>query len=167
MIRKHLLAMAVLLFAAVSVSAKQAVVGSVLSSQGATVHGANLKAGSTIFSGDTIEVGPKGSAVIALPNGGQVQVSADSQVSLSKTADSIELSINKGHASANGQVSVVNHTSPDSSKDKGYSSGDDHKKDKGDGDDDDDDNCEVSPHHHKKDKGKKGYDDSHDHCHDH
>lgn len=165
MTRKQFLAMVGFLLAAVSVSAKQAVVGSVLSSQGATVNGANLKAGSTIFSGDTIQVGPKGSAVIALPNGGQVQVSSDSQVSLSKTADSIELSINKGHATANGQVSVVNHTSPDSSKDKGYSSGDDHKKDKGDGDDDDGD-CDVSPHH-KKGKSKKGDDDSHDHCHDH
>ncbi len=164
MIRKLFLALVIVPFAAVSASSKPAVVGSVMSSQAATVRGANLVAGFTIFSGDTIEVGPGGSAWIALPNGGQVQVSADSQVRLIKTAEAIELTINRGHASAAGQVSVVNHTSPDPGKDKGSTAGDDHNKGKG-GDDDDGD-CEVSPHH-KKHKHHKGYSDSQDHCHDH
>jgi hypothetical protein len=161
-IRKQLLALVIVLFAAVSASSKPAVVGSVMSSQAATVRDANLKAGFTIFSGDTIEVGPGGSAWIALPNGGQVQVAADSQVRLTKTADAIELTINRGHATAAGQVSVINHASPDPGKVKGSTVSDDHNKGKG-GDDDED--CEVGPHH--KNKQHRGASESNDHCHDH
>jgi hypothetical protein len=161
MIRKQLLAVVIVLFAAITASSKPVVVGSVMNCQAATVRGANLKAGFTIFSGDTIEVGPGGSAWIALPNDGQVQVSADSQVRLTKTADAIELTINRGHATAAGQISVINHVSPDPAKDKVFAGGGDQNSGKG-GDDED---CEVSPHH--KNKQQKSDSDSNDHCHDH
>lgn len=179
MFRKQFLAFVIVLTAAIPAFSKPAVIGSVLSSQGATVRGTSLKAGLTIFSGDTIEVGPGGSALISLPNGGQVQVASDSQVSLIKNADAVEMTINRGQATAAGKVTVINHAPPVPAKDNSYNGGDNNKG-KGDHNGDDDD-CDVSPHH-KKHKGDKGYSDSHDkdskdkgysdshdhdHCHDH
>ncbi len=75
------------------------VVGSVASSEAATVRGTNLTPGSTIFSGDTIEVGAWGSAWITLTGGAQVQVAENSQVRLMKTTASIQLTVDRGGAS--------------------------------------------------------------------
>lgn len=75
------------------------VVGNVSTSKAATVRGTTLRPGSTIFSGDTIEVGPQGGARITLTGGGQVQVAANSQVRLTKLTDRIQLIIDRGTAS--------------------------------------------------------------------
>ncbi len=74
------------------------VVGNVASSQSATVRGTTLAPGSTIFSGDTVEVGTSGSAWITLTGGAQVKVGENSQVRLAKTTDSIQLIIDRGGA---------------------------------------------------------------------
>ncbi len=74
------------------------VVGNVASSQSATVRGTTLAPGSTIFSGDTVEVGTRGSAWITLTGGAQVKVGENSQVRLAKTTDSIQLIIDRGGA---------------------------------------------------------------------
>jgi hypothetical protein len=161
MIRKQFWAALVILFAAASASANPTVVGSVMSSQGATVRGTALSPGSTLFAGDTIEVGPHGNAWIALSNGGQVQVSENSQAQITKLADTYALTVERGNATTAGNVSVLNHAPQDSNKDN--------HNGKDDGDKDDDDKgCEVSPHHrhHKHDRHHEHNGDSDDHCHD-
>ena len=75
------------------------VVGNISTSKAATVRGTTLRPGSTIFSGDTIGVGPQGGARITLTGGGQVQVAANSQVRLTKLTDRIQLIIDRGTAS--------------------------------------------------------------------
>jgi len=72
------------------------VVGNVASSESATVRGTALTPGSTVFSGDTIDVGPKGIARLALTDGAQVQMAGNSQVRLTKTSDTIQLTIDRG-----------------------------------------------------------------------
>ncbi len=75
------------------------IVGSVASSHSAMVRGTNLTPGSTIFSGDTIEVAARGSAWITLSGGAQVQVAENSQVRLTKETESIQLTVDRGGAS--------------------------------------------------------------------
>lgn len=72
------------------------IVGSVASSQSATVRGAELTPGSTVFSGDTINVGTRGGARIALPGGAQVQMGENSQISLNRADGRIQLAIARG-----------------------------------------------------------------------
>ena len=91
-LKRLTIAAATLLFG-VSVWAKPTPIGTVSISQAATVRGVNLAPGVTIFSGDKIEVGPQGGAWIALSGGGQVHIFQNSSVRLTKTADSIELTI--------------------------------------------------------------------------
>jgi hypothetical protein len=74
------------------------VIGNVSNSESATVRGTSLTPGSTVFSGDTIEVGPKGVARIALHGGAQVQVGANSQIRLTKTPDTVQVTIDRGLA---------------------------------------------------------------------
>ncbi|MGH9704837.1 MAG: hypothetical protein ACRD4K_15790 [Candidatus Acidiferrales bacterium] len=162
MTRKQLMATALFLFAAVSAAAKPVVVGSVMSSRAAAVRGATLRPGFTIFSGDTIAVGSGGSAWIALPNDGQVRVSADSQVRLAKSADSIELTIIRGHATASGRVSIINQASLAPAGDKLSEVG---KNSPGQNPGYDREDCEVGPHH---ENSRRGIDsESNDRCHDH
>jgi hypothetical protein len=84
------------------------VVGNVTGSQSATVRGTGLVPGSTIFDGDTIEVGARGSARIAFAGGSQVQVSENSQVRLGRSGGKIQLTIDRGAAAfRTGQDSPV------------------------------------------------------------
>jgi len=78
--------------------ASSTVVGNVASSESATVRGTGLTPGSTVFSGDTIEVGPKGIARIALTGGAQVQLGGSSQVQLTKTSAAVQVTIDRGLA---------------------------------------------------------------------
>jgi hypothetical protein len=75
------------------------VVGNISTSKATAVRGTSVTPGSTIFSGDTIEVGPQGSAWIILTGGAQVQVDENSQVRLTKLTDRIQLTIDRGTAS--------------------------------------------------------------------
>ncbi len=74
------------------------VVRNVSTSKTATVRGTSLTPGSTIFSGDTIEVGPQGGARITLRGGAQVQVAENSLVRLTKLTDRIQLIVDRGTA---------------------------------------------------------------------
>jgi hypothetical protein len=75
------------------------VVGNIVSSQSATVRGTSLTPGSTIFAGDSIHVGPQGSAWITLAGGGQVRVGENSLVSLDKMPEKIQMTVHRGIAS--------------------------------------------------------------------
>lgn len=99
MLTKQALALILFLILAVPAWANPIVVGSVSRSQAATVRGAELTPGHTIFSDDTIVVGMHGSAWIALTGGAQVQLGENSQVSLTKTTDRVQLTIDRGLAS--------------------------------------------------------------------
>ena len=91
-------AVALVLIAALAFPAwsNPSIVGNVARSQSATVRGTALTPGSTIFSGDAIEVGPRGSAWITLPGGAQVLIAQNSLVYLAKTADTTQLVVNRG-----------------------------------------------------------------------
>ncbi len=136
--------MAAILSLATVAAANRKIVGSVLRSQSARVRGVDLRPGSTIFSGDAIEVGPHGSARIALPDGAEVQVFENSEVRLTKTSVSIQLTIDRGQAWARGDVDVLNQVLPNKGGNVLV------KNDKQDNENRDDD-CDVSPfrRHHR------------------
>jgi hypothetical protein len=96
MFARQALALLLVLTLAFPAWAVPIVVGNVASSESATVRGTALAPGSTVFSGDTIEVGPKGIARLALTDGAQVQIAGDSQVRLTKTSDTIQLTVDRG-----------------------------------------------------------------------
>jgi len=98
MLTRQALAVILLQLLAVPGWGGPSVVGNVASSRSATVRGTRLTPGSTVFSGDVIEVGPQGSARIALTEGAQVQVAEKSQVRLTKSADRVQLTIDRGLA---------------------------------------------------------------------
>ncbi len=97
--RKQALTVVFVLLLALPAWGEPSVVGNVASSQAATVRGTDLTPGHTIFSDDTIVVGIHGSAWIALTGGAQVQLAEQSQVRLTKSADKVELTIDRGLAS--------------------------------------------------------------------
>lgn len=72
------------------------IVGTASASKAATVRGAALQPGSTLFSGDTIDVGPQGGAWIALEGGSGMQVAANSQVHLATAGDATQFEIGRG-----------------------------------------------------------------------
>ena len=109
--RKAAVVTLVLLLSAV-VKAKSVPIGTVSSCKAAAIHGTNLLPGTTIFSGDTIDVGAQGSAWIALQDGGQVQVFENSTLLLTKSPDSIQVTVDRGHALTKNKGVVINSTSP-------------------------------------------------------
>ena len=147
---KRLTAVTVVLLLVAAVWANPTPLGTVSSSRAATVRGTDLAPGATIFDGDAIEVGPQGSVWIALRGGGQVHVFENSSVRLTKATDSIQLTIDRGNAQTNAQVTVINNTA---APNKQVSADKDKDKDK-----DKDGDCDVSVH--KKHKEPK------DHCDD-
>ncbi len=99
MFARQVLAVLLALLLALPAWGEPNVVGNVVSSRSASVRGASLTPGSTILSGDTIDVGPQGRAWITLARGAQVYVSENSLVSLAKTPDEIQLTVHRGGAS--------------------------------------------------------------------
>ena len=87
--------------------AKPVPIGTVSSCKGAAIHGAALFPGTTIFSGDTIDVSAQGNAWIAMQGGGQVQVYENSSVLLTKSPDSIRVTIDRGAAQTNSKGVVI------------------------------------------------------------
>ncbi len=98
MVARRALAVMVIMLLACPAWGDINVVGNVTGSQSATVRGTGLVPGSTIFNGDTIEVGARGNARILLAGGSQVQVSENSQVSLARSAGKVQLTIDRGLA---------------------------------------------------------------------
>ena len=75
------------------------VVGSIASSNAATVRDTKLTPGSTVFSGDAISVGVNGATRIAFANGAQAEVLGNSVVRLTKAGNSIQMVVDRGKAS--------------------------------------------------------------------
>jgi ferric-dicitrate binding protein FerR (iron transport regulator) len=98
MAARQAVAVAVALLLAFPAWTNPVVVGSTLGSQQARVRGAELVPGTTIFSGDVIEVGPKGQASLNLSGGAQVDVAAESKLRLSKDASRVVLELGRGAA---------------------------------------------------------------------
>jgi hypothetical protein len=75
-------------------------VGTVEGSAAATVRGAALVSGTTLYSGDTVEVGARGNALISLAQGAQLALSADSQASIQKNgaSDPVRVVVERGFA---------------------------------------------------------------------
>lgn len=72
------------------------VVGTVARSTGATSGGTVLQSGSTVFSGDVVEVSPTGAAWIALEGGARVQISSATQVRLERSGEKVSLELGRG-----------------------------------------------------------------------
>jgi ferric-dicitrate binding protein FerR (iron transport regulator) len=96
---RQFLASVLILVLAVPAWSVPTVVGTTAASQSATVRGSALLPGSTIFSGDTIQVGTKGMASIALTGGVQVRVGPESQVRFAREKETAQLEIGRGSAS--------------------------------------------------------------------
>jgi hypothetical protein len=74
------------------------IVGTAASSRSATVRGNALPPGSTVFNGDTIDVGNNGILSIAVNGGAQLRVGPQSQVRLTRENDKAFLEIGRGSA---------------------------------------------------------------------
>jgi ferric-dicitrate binding protein FerR (iron transport regulator) len=83
-------------FPALAARPEDVIVGSVASSQAATLQGVALRPGSTILSGDTILVGARGNAAIAIAGGSQVQLAENSQLRVHKPAGRVEFLLERG-----------------------------------------------------------------------
>ena len=99
MVVRQLLASVLIVILAVPTWSTPTVVGTTAASQSATVRGNALLPGSTIFSGDTIQVGAGGTVSIAVTGGAQVRVGPGSQVRLSREKEKTRLEIGRGSAS--------------------------------------------------------------------
>jgi hypothetical protein len=76
-------------------------IGTISQSDATNVGGAGALPGTTVFSGDTIEVGPRGSASILMNGGRHVRVSSDSRIRMVEPAggpNRIEMEIFSGAA---------------------------------------------------------------------
>jgi hypothetical protein len=100
MIIKQFLTIFVAFLMAVPSWASSAAVGTVRGGEAATVHGLSMVPGTTLFDGDTITVGPRGSALIAFLGGAQLMLAADSEVDLLKEGDPqpIQVDVSRGLA---------------------------------------------------------------------
>jgi hypothetical protein len=74
-------------------------VGSVTSTNATSVRDTKLTAGSTVFNGDVLSVSDHGAAQIALSSGAQAEILGRSSVRLIKTADAIQVTVDRGQAS--------------------------------------------------------------------
>ncbi len=98
MVARQALAVTLALMLAVPAWTNPAVVGSTIGSQQARIGGVELTAGTTIFSGDVIEVGAKGLASLNLSGGAQVDLSAESRARLTRAAERVVLELSRGAA---------------------------------------------------------------------
>jgi ferric-dicitrate binding protein FerR (iron transport regulator) len=94
-------AVLVVLFLAFPVLANQPpvpVIGNVTDCQSASLLGAPLRVGSTIFTGDSVQVNSGGEVRIALPGGGQIQIFEKSVVRFVKSGEKVEFGLDQGRA---------------------------------------------------------------------
>ena len=74
------------------------VIGQAVYSQSATVREGSLALGSTLFSGDTVLVGDKGSARIAVSGGGRIDVLDRSAVRFTRSHSAVQFAVERGGA---------------------------------------------------------------------
>ncbi len=99
-LRKVLAVLVVSLMAVPGWAGPSPAIGTVQGSNGAIVRGTNLVQGTTVYSGDQIEVGPHGNAWIALAKGGQVILSQGTLATLERGSSSapVQLVVERGFA---------------------------------------------------------------------
>jgi hypothetical protein len=102
----------VIFLIAASVRARPVPIGTVTICVVASIDGTELVPGSTIFSDDTIDVGPGGSAWIAARGGAQIRVFENSTVRFASNENSIQVTVGRGLAKANSQNIVVRTLPP-------------------------------------------------------
>lgn len=78
--------------------ARPAALGSLTYGEGILISNSSALPGSTIFSGDTIEVGARGNAFIALMGGMQIRLAEQTRVRLAKVDSGVEIEMIKGRA---------------------------------------------------------------------
>ena len=119
-------AVAIVLFLLLSIptSAGPVPIGTISRTQVATIRQTSLVCGMTIFSGDTIDVGPRGNVWIDLRRGGQVHVLENSSVRLTESEGSIHLYIERGRAEANDRIVVTQNSASPVSPQKNRTLGD-------------------------------------------
>jgi hypothetical protein len=99
MILRQGLAVFLSAFLASPLWANTAIVGTVQNSNLATLGGANLAAGTTLYDGDTVSVAPRGDAWINVPGGAAILVGQNSEIQLRKSTNgSVEFEIESGTA---------------------------------------------------------------------
>jgi hypothetical protein len=74
-------------------------VGTVITSQAATMAEVPLATGSTIFSGESVSVSPTGSAQIGLAGGGRVEILRDSAIQLNRSGAGVQFLVLRGGVS--------------------------------------------------------------------
>lgn len=99
MARQALSALLIALLAFPAWSSDAPVIGTVAATQSAQVRGNALAPGSTLFSGDVIQIGAEGSASIAGNNGVQIRLGPQSLARLSLENEKTLLEIGQGSAS--------------------------------------------------------------------
>ena len=75
------------------------IVGVAVQTQSATVHQTALANGSTVFSGDAITAAANGRAQVSIAGGGRVDVLSNSTVRVARSAEGVELTLERGSAS--------------------------------------------------------------------
>jgi hypothetical protein len=99
MILRQALALFLTAFLASPLWANTAIVGTVQNSNLATLGGANLAAGTTLYDGDTVSVAPRGDAWIDVPGGAAILVGQNSEIQLRKSSSGgVEFEIEAGTA---------------------------------------------------------------------
>jgi hypothetical protein len=99
-LRKWVALIVVSLMAAPGWAGSAPTIGTVQGSNDAIVRGTNLVLGTTVYSGDQIQVGTHGNAWIALPKGGQVILSQSTMATLQRgsASDPVQLVVERGFA---------------------------------------------------------------------
>ncbi len=110
-ILQQLLAAVLIALFASPAQSQTPIAGTVITSQSATMRDAPLPPGSTIFSGESISVGQAGSAQIALPGGGRMEVLRDSAVRLNRTTAGVQFVALRGGISFSGGAKGAVETS--------------------------------------------------------
>lgn len=96
MLARQALAAALATLLALPAWTNPGIIGTASASRAALVRGAELAPGSTLFSGDVIEVGAGGGALIALHGATRIEMGAETQVRVSGQGEKARLEIGKG-----------------------------------------------------------------------
>jgi hypothetical protein len=111
MFTRNSVILTLILLCCTAVAAAPEPIGIVSSCDGASIGGTKLVPGTVIYSGETIDVGSGGKVLVAVSGGGQVQVFENSKVQLTKSSNSIQVSVDRGDASESGKGIVVSRGS--------------------------------------------------------
>jgi hypothetical protein len=98
MLAKQVLTVVLLPLLAFPAWASPKVVGTVSTSETATVRGTALAPGTTLYAGDRVDVGAKGTALISLRQGARLLIGDNSRVRLVGAGEAVEAEVETGRA---------------------------------------------------------------------